>query len=244
MDRFHCTILYFRYLRLCPIFHSVVTLLDPNESTAGKDQLRIDAAHIISSISLGESCLRGQISYLSPLKGSVEALRALLTAQALQALLYAISKFKSTDSIPLKSAIVRAFRSLAVACAEVVGPPLWGLPVECPELKAEAKSALDSIFQREHLDIYMPLLGDTNLEIVRHNILMMLASCVRLLSHQSVILDWCPLTERAKPVSTRGWEKPSPTRAITTPYQWQWIIRQLTLCFEHNSPKVIVCSCI
>jgi armadillo repeat-containing protein 8 len=79
--------------------------------------------------------------------GSHEALRSLLQANAPQAFLYAISNFQPTDSVLLRSAFARALRALTVAIADAVGPSQWGLRTECPDIRNEAKAALDYLFQ-------------------------------------------------------------------------------------------------
>ncbi|KAI0253556.1 hypothetical protein BJV78DRAFT_1280876 [Lactifluus subvellereus] len=52
---------------------------------------------------------------------SPEALRSLLLSNAHQAFLYAISRFAT------KAAFSRALRTIALACAELVGSSQWGL---------------------------------------------------------------------------------------------------------------------
>lgn len=96
-----------------------------------QDDIRIEAAHVISSISYG----------------SQEALRSLLRADALQAFLYAISNFQPNDSIALKAAFARALRALAVAISDTVGPSQWGLRSDKSDVRYEAITALDCLFQ-------------------------------------------------------------------------------------------------
>ena len=95
------------------------------------DDTRIEAAHVISSISYG----------------SQEALRSLLRADALQAFLYAISNFRPNDSMALKAAFARALRALAVAISDAVGPSVWGLRSGKSDVRYEAMTALDCLFQ-------------------------------------------------------------------------------------------------
>ena len=160
------------------------------EAQGSQDDIRIEAAHVISSISYGElsilftspsnpwrptwlhSPLSKKIpqkrlhfrtgchepkserhvawpSKLTPpsLSGSQEALQSLLRADAPQALLYAISNFRSTDSIALKAAFARALRALTVAISETVGPSQWGLRPDTSDIRYEAKAALNYLFQ-------------------------------------------------------------------------------------------------
>jgi len=66
---------------------------------------------------------------------------------ALEAFLYAISKFQPSDSVALKSAFARALRALSVAIAETVGPSQWGLHIDASDVRNDAKEALEYLFQ-------------------------------------------------------------------------------------------------
>ena len=79
--------------------------------------------------------------------GSPDALRTLLRLNAPQALLYAISTFPPLESMVLKAALTRALRAIAAATADIVGPSQWGLATSVSDLRAEAKAALDYLFQ-------------------------------------------------------------------------------------------------
>lgn len=79
--------------------------------------------------------------------GSPDALRTLLRLNTPQALLYAISTFPPSESAALKAALARALRAVAAAIADVVGPSQWGLATSVSDLRAEAKAALDYLFQ-------------------------------------------------------------------------------------------------
>jgi hypothetical protein len=96
----------------------------------------------------------GWPSKLTPpsLSGSQEALQSLLRADAPRALLCAISNFRSTDSIALKAACARALRALTVAISETVGPSQWGLRPDTSDIRYEAKTALNYLFQVCGLD--------------------------------------------------------------------------------------------
>jgi armadillo repeat-containing protein 8 len=71
----------------------------------------------------------------------------MLRANAHRAVLYAISRFSASDSPALKAAFARALRALASACAEIVGPSLWGVQDHSVLVRDDAKLALDYIFQ-------------------------------------------------------------------------------------------------
>lgn len=79
--------------------------------------------------------------------GSLDALKTLLRLDALQALLYAVSTFQPSDRPVLKAALTRALRALAAAIADAVGPSQWGLSPTVSDVRAEAKVALDYLFQ-------------------------------------------------------------------------------------------------
>lgn len=74
----------------------------------------------------------------------------LLRLNASQALLYAVSTFQPSDSVPLKAALTRALRALAAAIADTVGPSQWGITPTVSDLRPEAKAALDNFFQVSH----------------------------------------------------------------------------------------------
>lgn len=111
--------------------------------------MRIEAAHIIASISYGTLPCRRSVPLppLNALPGSDEALRSLLKAQALNSLLIALSKLAPSDPPILKSAIARALRVLAVAIAEAVGPSQWGLQHHAPDTQRDPKDVLDTLFE-------------------------------------------------------------------------------------------------
>lgn len=124
--------------------------LSTTEAQGSQDDIRIEAAHVISSISYGTQLfhfLGRSNSHVSWTPGSQEALRSLLRANAPQDFLFAISNFQSTDSTALKAAFARALRALAVSISETVGPSQWGLRSDGSDVRYEAKAALDSFFQ-------------------------------------------------------------------------------------------------
>lgn len=232
-------------------------------SQAFPDDIRIEAAHVIASLSYGMYNLQYQsltsLLYVSYL-GSLDALRTLLQFNAPQAFLFAISLFQPSDSPKLKSAFARALRALAVAIAEVVGPPQWGLHDNSPDIRTEAKAALDYLFQvtafvtyksrvkltcifvplqLEVLDIYLPLLVDPSPQ-TGSSIAQLLASTVRTQAHRTAVSEWLPPTERIKEVKgKRGWEKPDAANSPSR--QGGWVARSLTALLQRRDSKVSEC---
>jgi len=90
------------------------------------DDIRVEAAHLITSLS--RSLLRRLIhrslyrSVSFPSHGSPEGLCNLLHVNAHQVSFYAISCLDLAESTAIKPAFARAFRTIAMACAELVGP--------------------------------------------------------------------------------------------------------------------------
>lgn len=79
--------------------------------------------------------------------GSSDALRSLLSANAHQAFIYAISVFQPTDSSALRSAFTRALRAIVVAIADAVGPEQWGVRTRPSDIRDECSLALDYLFE-------------------------------------------------------------------------------------------------
>ncbi|KAJ3492991.1 hypothetical protein NLJ89_g11120 [Agrocybe chaxingu] len=204
----------------------VSTLIDclnpPNDdvppspsSKSAQDLLRIEAAHVVASLSYG----------------SEEALGTLLRANTHHALLYAVSRFTKADGVALRAAFSRALRTLASSLAEVVGPSLWGLRPETSIIRSEAQQALDQIFLIESLDIYLPLLvpGTTPSQPPTSSVpictAQMLANTIRTPAHRRAVIEWLPPADRQREVkSRRGWEKTSTLTGTVPP---PWVVRQL-----------------
>ncbi|OBZ65761.1 Acetolactate synthase, mitochondrial [Grifola frondosa] len=189
------------------------------ESQGSQDDIRIEAAHVIASLSYGSS----------------DALRTLLRANAHQAFLYAISAFQPFESPAVKFAFARALRALAAAIAEVVGPSQWGLRTPS-DIRNEAKVALEYFFQLEVLDIYLPLLVDPSSQ-TSASIAQLLGSAMRSQPHRAAVSEWLPQAERIKEVKgKRGWEKPdvasSPSR------RGGWVARSLTTLLHQKDVKL------
>ena len=123
------------------------------EPGASTEVVRIEAAHVISSLAYGESTgnLYPRLITPIPIEGTAssvhEGLGSLLRANAHQAFLYALSNFAPEESIAFKAAFTRGLRVLAVAFAECVGPSQWGLKPESSQVRHEAKFALETLFK-------------------------------------------------------------------------------------------------
>ncbi|RPD80440.1 ARM repeat-containing protein [Lentinus tigrinus ALCF2SS1-7] len=194
--------------------------MSPSDPEGTRTNLRIEAAHILASLSYG----------------SPDALRMLLRLNASQALLYAVSTFKPSDSVPLKAALTRALRALAAAIADTVGPSQWGLSPTVSDLRPEAKAALDNLFQPDILDVYIPLLNDPSPQ-VSTAIAQLIASSVRDSTHRTKVSDWCPPGERTvETKGKRGWEKREPTKSPSR--QSGWIARTLTTLLRQKDAKL------
>ncbi|KAL0946370.1 hypothetical protein HGRIS_012601 [Hohenbuehelia grisea] len=197
--------------------HSPSVLDEPQGS---KDDIRIEAAHIISSLSYG----------------SEEALSSLLRADTLRACLFAINQFQPSDPSNLKAAIARALRSLAVAIADVVGPSQWGLRAEIHTIRNEAKAALEPLFQVDALDTYLPLLLDP---ATQFSIAQLLAFSVRLRAHRTAVTEWLPPSDRIKESKgKRGWEKPAMVNSNAPNRQGGWVARNLTALLHSKDIKL------
>jgi hypothetical protein len=70
----------------------------------------------------------------------------LLSVEAHKALLHAISRFYPLDSVTYKVSVARALKNLGAACADVVGPSLWGIDKEYLSLKVASQAVLDELF--------------------------------------------------------------------------------------------------
>ncbi|KAI0647434.1 ARM repeat-containing protein [Trametes meyenii] len=190
---------------------------DPDRTTT---EIRIEAAHIIASLSYG----------------SPEALRTLLRLEALQALLYAVSSSPSSDPSDLKAALARALRALASAIADAVGPSQWGLSSTISDVRPEAKVALEYLFQLEALDVYMPWLLHPSTQ-VNTAIAQLLNATVRNAEYRARVHEWRPPADRTREAKgKRGWERheagTSPTR------QGGWITRTLAALLEHKDSQL------
>lgn len=120
--------------------------LDPAQSS--QDDIRIEAAHVIASLSYGiDHSFLTHLHLFTLALGSSEALKGLLAANAVQAFLFAIANFQPSDTPALRAAFARALRALAVAVADAVGPPMGGLQTHPSEARDEATVALNNLFE-------------------------------------------------------------------------------------------------
>ncbi|PFH46706.1 hypothetical protein AMATHDRAFT_154006 [Amanita thiersii Skay4041] len=197
------------------------TVLEPQGS---QDDMRIEAAHIISSLSYGPA----------------NALATLLHAGAPQAILYAISRFGPTDPAGLRAAFARALRALSTSMADIVGPSQWGLSPDYSgmSIREEATRAVDLIFHTDSLDVYLPLLS-TSLSSpststpTSTSIAQLLASGIRTEAHRTVISEWLPPADRASNSraanKSRRWEKASITASANSPIRYGgWVAMTLS----------------
>ncbi|KAK0479999.1 armadillo-type protein [Armillaria novae-zelandiae] len=182
-----------------------------DEPQGSKDDIRIEAAHIITSISYG----------------SEDALGSLLRADVHRVLLFAIAKIQPTDSTSLRAAFARALRAITVAVAETVGPSQWGLRADSSAIRNEAKVTLDFLFRIESLDIYLPLLVDPSIQ-TSTSIALLLGSALRTAEHRTAVAEWLPVADRAREIKTkRGWEKTS-TNSSSLYRHGGWAARNLS----------------
>ncbi|KAJ7841193.1 ARM repeat-containing protein [Mycena olivaceomarginata] len=191
----------------------VQCLNDPPPADPREEDLRIETAHVIASISYGSEAVLG----------------TLLRCDAPRAFLYAISKFEPDDTPALRSAFAPV--------AETVGPSQWGLREERVAIKNEAEAALDYLFQAESLDLYLPLLVDPSAQ-TRTSIAQLLGFAVRNAEHRTAVATWLPPEDRLKEVKTkRGWEKT--TASANAPNrQGGWVCRNLTSLIYGNDAKL------
>ncbi|KAJ7080440.1 ARM repeat-containing protein [Mycena epipterygia] len=204
------------------LVHALVQCLnDPPPTDPAEEDVRIEAAHVIASISYGSEAVLG----------------TLLRCDAPRAFLYAISKFTPDDGPALRSAFSRGLRALAIAIADTVGPSQWGLREERSAIKNDAEAALDSIFQIESLDLYLPLLVDPAPQ-TRISIAQLIGFSVRTAEHRNAVATWLPPDDRLKEVKTkRGWEKTAANANAPT-RQGGWVCRNLTALIHSRDGKL------
>ncbi|KAF9651456.1 ARM repeat-containing protein [Thelephora ganbajun] len=192
------------------------------EPGTSAEAIRIEAAHVISSLAYGE-----------PNGG----LGSLLRANAHQAFLYALSNFTPEESTIFKAAFTRGLRVLAVAFAECVGPSQWGLKPESSQLRHEAKFALETLFKTEVLDVYIPLLEHKSPQIVI-SIALMLTSTLCTQIYRTKVTEWLPPSERAKETKgKRGWERPN-LIDLRTKQGGGWVAKRLSTLLHSKDVKI------
>ncbi|GJJ12063.1 hypothetical protein Clacol_006304 [Clathrus columnatus] len=205
------------------------------------EEICIEAANIISSLSYG----------------SFEALKSLVANRLQRSLLYALSYNIPLQSNSTVSALTRALKTYSTSVADAVGPSLWGLQdMETNDLKVEASSALDEVFeasllfanpylvadyenfmQISSLDIWLPLLLSSSTQISL-SIMWIVGNCVRNQYYRDTLIHWLPSTERPKESKgKRGWEKPD--IKINGPNRGGgWLIRNLYDFIQSKDFKV------
>ncbi|KAL0578786.1 hypothetical protein V5O48_003198 [Marasmius crinis-equi] len=191
-------------------------------------EIRIEAAHIISSISLG----------------SDDAVANLLRADALTALLDAL-KQSTAPTVPnqphatnLKSALARALRSLVTSTADIVGPSLWGLRPDASAIRNEALAALEVFFAVDSLDIVLPLLSQPHIDTTV-SVAQLLAQSLRVMQHRTTVTEWVTQEDRQKEIkSKRGWEKASAHGMNAPGRQGGWVARNLVVLLGNRAHKV------
>lgn len=193
-----------------------------SEPQGSKDDIRIEAVHVISSLAYG----------------SDTTLVSLLRANAHQEIIRALANQYALGVPTLKSALARGLRVLAGAIADVVGPSYGPMRTHTPELRAEAKVALDYLFEYECLDVYLPLLEDSSPQTSLH-IAQWIGSAVRNDAHRTSIIQWLPPNERHRDIrGRRGWEKHDVVHAVASGKQGAWVLRHLIAMIQRRDNKV------
>lgn len=209
------------------LIHLLVNCLKPPptsyaDTQGSHDDIRIESAHVIASISYG----------------SEVALVSLIRANVLHAFLLALSNIKPHDPVQLKSALARGLRVLATAIAEVVGPSQLGLKTWSPDLRSEATVALSYLFEVDCLNIYLPLLADpssqTNIAIAQ-----LISTTVRSDAHRNAVTEWLPPAERSREIKgRRGWEKKEMANSSSSARQGGWVVRILVNFLQKKDLKL------
>ncbi|KAF8498328.1 ARM repeat-containing protein [Gautieria morchelliformis] len=203
----------------------IVEHLNPrhaSQSLSSSEEGRIEAAHIVSSLSYG----------------SREALKSLLTARLHHVLIYSLSIIQPSDSDGLVSALTRALKAFSTALADIVGPPLWGLHVEHAELKPDAVAALEEIFQVSSMDVWLPFLLSSATQ-VSISIAWVVASCVRHQRHRDAAIQWLPPADRSKETKgKRGWERPDIGNSNAPGRGGGWLVRNIIELYRCKDFKV------
>ncbi|KAN0076756.1 Armadillo-type fold [Tylopilus felleus] len=203
--------------------HSLVGCLNHPPTSAepqsSQDDIRIEAAHVISSISYG----------------SEDALASLLRVNALQAIVRALSSSQAIAIVSLKSALARALRVLASAIIEVTGPTLGPIRTYSAQFRSEAKMALSYLFEFDCLDVYLPLLADFSTQ-TSVAIAQLIGAAVRTEVHRNAVIEWLPRLERQREVkSRRGWERSGVVHVTTR--HGAWVIRTLIAMIQKKDLK-------
>ncbi|KDQ61261.1 hypothetical protein JAAARDRAFT_125390 [Jaapia argillacea MUCL 33604] len=190
------------------------------EAEEGFEELRIEAAHVVSSLAHGPG----------------PALNSLLSYHPHRAFIYALSTLPPSSSTALRCALVRGLKTVGCAVADVVGPAVWGLNV-LDEGRAEAEGVLDWFFELDVLDIILPFLTSPSSQIST-SILLLVASITRTAAHRSTITSWLPLSERQSQIlRRRGWEKPG-VHSRSPMRMGGWVVRECVGLLKGREVKV------
>ncbi|KAH0826931.1 ARM repeat-containing protein [Lanmaoa asiatica] len=209
--------------------HSLVDCLNhpptSGEPQGSQDDIRVEAAHVISSISYG----------------SEAALASLLRANALQAIVRALSSPQALAIISLKSALARALRVVASAIIEVTGPTLGPIRIYSTQFRSEAKIALHYLFEFDYLDVFLPLLADFSTQ-TSVAIAQLIGAAVRTELHRNAVIEWLPRLDRQREVkSKRGWERSGVVHVTTR--HGAWVIRTLIAMIQKKDLKAYAALC-
>ncbi|KAL4068184.1 ARM repeat-containing protein [Scleroderma citrinum] len=209
----------FIHLLVSCLNHPAHTTTEPQGS---KDDIRVEAAHVISSLAYG----------------SDTTLASLLRANAHQEIIRALANPHTIGVLSPKSALSRGLRVLASAIADVVGPSEGPMRTYAPELRAEAKVALNYLFEYECLDTYLPLLEDMSPQTSLH-IAQYIGSVVRNDTHRTAVIQWLPPHERQKDIrGRRGWEKHDAAHAAAGGKHGAWVLRHLVTMIQRKDNKM------
>ncbi|KAF8522202.1 ARM repeat-containing protein [Hysterangium stoloniferum] len=202
-------------------------LLSGQDSSLGDaESIKAEAAHVISSLSYG----------------SPEALKVLIASRLQHALIYSLSNVSPQYPNPLTSALTRALKVYTTSLADVVGPPLWGIQVEIPEIKSDASSALEEIFKARtivsSMDVWLPFLLSSATQI-SISIVWIVALTMRSQRHRDAATQWLPPSERSKETKgKRGWERPDISNSNAPNRGGGWLVRNLNELLKRKDFKV------
>ncbi|TFL04249.1 armadillo-type protein [Pterulicium gracile] len=176
-----------------------------------KEDIRVEAAHVIASLAYG----------------SDEALASLVRSNALEGLLYALSRLALVDKAVLEPPFLRALKTLTTALADASGSSQYGLRQHTSAIRQEAEEAVDNLFQLDSLDVFLPLLASGPSQVLVY-VAQLIASATRDPDQQKAIVLWQPPADRLnESKGKRGWENPDSTTIVTPSRQGGWVIRHL-----------------
>lgn len=191
------------------------------EPQGSQDDIRIEAVHVISSLAYGSEI----------------TLSSLLRANAHQEVVRALANPHVLDDHRLKAALARGLRVLANSMADVVGHSHGPIRAYTSEHLAEAKVALNFLFEYECLDVYIPLLDDSSPQ-TSLSIAQLIGAAVLTDAHRTAIIEWLPPRERQKEVKNhRGWEKHDLIYQAANGKHGAWVLRHLIGMIQRKDVK-------